>query len=339
MPKGYRKNIRLTKDKEGLERRQEMLDEIADKGTFLPKGIHYEDMDKSFLDFAKDDITLTVEGEEVPVLFLTIQRWSEFTQTWGFADKYKNLKMPFITVVRKPDVQVGTNQNNFYNIPGKPTFTYMKVPTWEGGRKGVDVYKIPQPTAVDVNYEVRLFCNRMRDLNKFHNIMQKTFNSRQHYINVNGHPMPLHLESISDQSNVSDLDSRRYYVQFFEIKLLGYILDEEDFEVVSSVNRMVLFNELGSGPTKKKKKQSDIEVSYNIVFNSVGINSYTLTSGYNTRFDEVLNQNNIDTLNISISGNPQTLPFVANVNTEITFGITRTVTGDTASFDIKGIKV
>ena len=33
LPKGYRKNIRLNRDKEGLERREEMLDEIADKGT------------------------------------------------------------------------------------------------------------------------------------------------------------------------------------------------------------------------------------------------------------------------------------------------------------------
>jgi hypothetical protein len=47
--------------------------------------------------------------------------------------------------------------------------------TWDGIRKGIDLYKIPQPTSVDITYEVRLFTNRMKDLNKFNAMLLKCF--------------------------------------------------------------------------------------------------------------------------------------------------------------------
>ena len=55
----------------------------------------------------------------------------EFTKTWQYTDIDKNIKLPFITIVRKQDAQQGTNYAGTFNIPGRPTFTYMKIPTWE----------------------------------------------------------------------------------------------------------------------------------------------------------------------------------------------------------------
>lgn len=245
MPKGYLTNIKITNPKIGFPRRQEILDDIADKGTFLPKGVLEEDMDGSFLEYLEDKngLSISVDGEKVPVVFLTIQRWTEFTKTWQFTDKYKTMSMPFITVVRKPDIQQGQNQAGLWNIPMNHTYTYMKVPTFDGIRRGVDLYKIPQPTSVDLTYEVRIFTGKMKDLNKFNRKVQKAFQSRQCYLNVNGHPMPLHLESIGDESNIEDFENRRFYIQMFEMKLLGYILDEEDFEVIPTLNRAIISTE------------------------------------------------------------------------------------------------
>jgi hypothetical protein len=246
VPKGFKKDIKIVDDKIGPERRQEILDDIANKGTYLPKGVGIEDMDQTFIEFLNDSngLSLTIDGQKVPVLFLTIQRWTEFTKTWQFSDDYKDIKMPFITVVRKPDIQQGQNQAGLWNIPGKRTYTYMKVPTWDGARHGLDLYKIPQPTSVDITYEVRLFTNRMKDLNKYNNIMQIAFQSRQCYINIKGHPMPLLLETIGDESNIDDFENKRFYVQLFEIKLMGYLLNEEDFEVVPTYNRVISTLEL-----------------------------------------------------------------------------------------------
>jgi hypothetical protein len=197
MPKKNKKNLNINPDKIGNERREELFEDISNNGTYLPKGVLHEDMDKSFVEFIESGLDLTLGGEKVPVIFLTIQRWAEFAKTWQYSDEYKNIKIPFITIVRKPEAQVGTNQAGYFNIPGKPTFTYMKVPTWDGNRKGMDIYKIPQPVPIDLVYEVRLFCNRMRDLNKLNGKIIQTFSPLEYYIKVNGHPMPLLLECLT----------------------------------------------------------------------------------------------------------------------------------------------
>ena len=125
MPKGYKTNIDITQGKIGFPRRQEILDGIADKGTYLPKGVMEEDMDQSFVEFMNLDegLSISVDGAKIPVIFLTIQRWTEFSRTWQFSDKYKNIELPFITIVRKPDIQQGQNQAGLWNIPGKQTYT------------------------------------------------------------------------------------------------------------------------------------------------------------------------------------------------------------------------
>jgi hypothetical protein len=80
----------------------------------------------------------------------------------------------------------------------------------------------------------------MKDLNFFNTAIQLAFQSKQCYINVKGHPMPLHLESIGDESNIDDFETKRFYVQTFEVKLLGYILDESQYDVIPTINRTVV---------------------------------------------------------------------------------------------------
>ena len=60
------------------------------------------------------------------------------------------LELPFIVVVRNPDVQYGSNPALNYTIPDRKQFHYAKVPTWDGNRKGYDIYTIPQPVPVDI---------------------------------------------------------------------------------------------------------------------------------------------------------------------------------------------
>ena len=338
LPKGFKKNVKLNTSKVGVERRQELLDDIDYKGTLLPRGVEYEDMDTTFVEFANKDLELILNGDRVPVIFLTIQRWSEFSRTWQHSDKYKDIKLPFITIVRKPDVQVGTNQAGNWNIPGNRGYTYLKVPTFEGGRKGIDVYKIPQPTAVDISYEIRLFCNRMKDLNKLHDIVQKTFNSRQHYLYVNKHPMPLILDTVSDESKIDDFENRRFYVQVFNLKLLGYILSEDDFEVIPTVNRFKMGETLlpeGDEVTTT----SEVDVTYNIVFNDLNTNTYSVTTENNITFERIRNLLNVSDVSITVSGIPQLFPFNVSSGTEIVFTITRTNINNPSSFSILGTKI
>jgi hypothetical protein len=336
MPKGYMTNININRQRIGPERRQDILDGIADKGTFLPKGVLEEDMDQAVVEFAKSDkgFSISINGEKVPVIFLTIQRWTEFSQTWQFSDKYKNIELPFITIIRKPDIQQGQNQAGLWNIPGNRTYTYMKIPTWDGIRHGVDLYKVPQPTPVDMTYEIRLFTNRMKDLNKFNRIIQRAFQSRQCYINVNGHPMPLHLESIGDESNIDDFENRRFYVQLFELKLLGYILDEEDFEVVPTINRtmvtteidenLVIYNDVIFQPLINAT-----DVNFTFDFKPKSEPQFSFTNQYRVIFTQLNNINGISRIVILVNnvgvfdGLVMTTPLVFNANDVITIKITK----------------
>lgn len=314
LPKGFIKNLKLSKPTVGFERRQDILDDIADQGTFLPRGVSYEDIDSSFIEFVENDLSIVIDGEKVPVIFLTLQKWSEFSKTWQHSDKYKNVKMPFITIVRQPNPQVGTNQAGLSNIPGRNTYTYMKVPNFEGGRRGIDVYKIPQPTSVDFTYEVRLFCNRMRDLNKLNTKVHIIFQSIQHYIRVNGHPMPITLKNIGDESNIEDFNKRRFYVQPFEMLLSGYILDEESFEVIPAINRAMIMVETydKEKPNRRVIFNQDCctitnAVTYNFVFQSgnnqsLNVNTFSFTSNFDTQFELINNIVNISNIIIKVNG-------------------------------------
>ena len=333
MSKGYKTNINIVNTKVGPERRQEILDGIADKGTFLPRGVLEEDMDQSVVEFLDNPkgLSISVDGKKVPVIFLTIQRWTEFSKTWQSSDKYKNIELPFITVVRKPDIQQGQNQAGLWNIPGNRTYTYYKVPTNDGVRQGIDLYKVPQPTPVDITYEIRLFSNKMKDLNKYNRTFQRAFQSRQCYININGHPMPLHLENITDESNIDDFENRRFYVQLFEIKLLGYILDEDDFEVVPTLNRTMVLTELIEDKTYKNvvidKCIEGSKATFTFIFKLNSEPKFSFTSQYNLNFTQLIDVENITRIIISVNnygvfdGLVITNPIIINSNDIVTIKI------------------
>jgi hypothetical protein len=60
-------------------------------------------------------------------------------------------------------------------LPVRKQFYYATVPTWNGNMKGYDVYTIPQPVPVDISYQVKIICNRMRELNTFNKNVLQTF--------------------------------------------------------------------------------------------------------------------------------------------------------------------
>ena len=72
-----------------------------------------------------------------------------------------------------------------YNIPNRKMYYYMEVPTWDGNRKGADIYKIPQPVPADFKYTVAIICNRMRELNVLNKTILQKFSSRQSYTQIN----------------------------------------------------------------------------------------------------------------------------------------------------------
>jgi hypothetical protein len=255
IPKKIKKTLPLVPEKTGKERRQELLDDITDGGTFLPKGVLHADLDRGMLDFVKDRVELVVDGKKVPTVdrIITNQSWAQFTQTWDFQDLDKNISLPFIVTLRAPEVKYGTNNAGKANIPERRQFFYYTVPTWNGERKGADVYRIPQPIPVDLTFTIKLFCNRMREVNEFNKIMMRTFTSKQAYTQIKGHYIPMTLEEVSDES-AKDLEKRKYYISSYKINMMGLLIDEEEFEVTPAITRQLTLFEFESNRIRKKAK-------------------------------------------------------------------------------------
>jgi hypothetical protein len=255
LPKKIKKSLPLSNTKYFLDRREELLHQITDDGTYLPKSVLHADLDKGMLDFVKNDLGLVVSGKKVPTIdvIITTQNWAQFTQTWDFQDLDKNVSVPFITTVRQPEVNYGTNPATQYTIPNRKLFYYAKVPTWDGQRKGMDIYKIPQPVPVDITYNVKIFCNRMRELNEFNKLILQKFSSRQSYTVVKGHYIPIVLDSVNDES-VLNLEKRKYYVQNYTFNMQGFLIDEEEFEVSPAISRTLILSEIEVSNKRKKKE-------------------------------------------------------------------------------------
>jgi hypothetical protein len=268
LPK-IKKNIPLSPQKILIERRRELVEKINRDGTYLPKSLLHADLDRGFLDFVKNDLKLSVEGKVVPTVdvLITTQNWAQFTETWNFSNIDKNVEPPFISVVRNPEVKYGTNPSTLYTIPNRRQFFYAQVPTWDGDRAGMDIYKIPQPVPVDITFSVKIICNRMRELNGFNKIVIEKFSSRQAYAQIKGHYIPIIMGNISDES-VLDVEKRKYYAQSYEFTMLGFLIDENEFEVSPAITRVLKVLEVDKDTTIKRGRKKvdnqglDVKVSF-----------------------------------------------------------------------------
>jgi hypothetical protein len=256
LPKKIKKHIPLTESKTLLPRRQELVDKINKDGTYLPKSLLHADLDRGFLDFVKDELKTIIDGKTIPTIdiLVTTQNWSQFTETWNLQNIDKNVEPPFITTVRVPEVKFGTNPALLHNIPNRRQYFYAQVPTWDGQRSGMDIYKIPQPVPVDITYTVKIVCNRMREINEFNKNVIEKFASRQAYQVIKGHYIPIIMGNISDES-VMDLEKRKFYIQSYEFTMLGFLIDEDEFEVSPAVSRVLQVVEFDTNTVKRQPKK------------------------------------------------------------------------------------
>ena len=255
LPKQVKPTLPLVPQKTLYARREQLLEYINKDGTYLPKSVLHADLDRGMLDFVKNDLKVVTAGKIVPTVdtIITIQNWAQYLETWKFVDIDNNPNPPFITVVRQPEVKYGTNPALRWNIPNRKQFYYASVPTWNGNEQGMDIYTIPQPVPVDVTYSLKFICNRMRELNQLNKIVMQTFASRQAYTFIKGQYVPIILNNVSDESQLN-IDSRKYYIQSYEFIMLGYLIDEEEFQVKPAIQRVAQIMEIDTATAGKKRE-------------------------------------------------------------------------------------
>jgi hypothetical protein len=238
-------------------RREQLLQYINKDGTYLPKSVLHADLDRGMLDFVKEDLKVVVSGKIVPMvdIIITTQNWSQYVETSQFVDLDNNPSPPFITVVRSPEVKFGTNPSLQYTIPNRKQFYYASVPTWNGNEQGMDIYTIPQPVPVDITYSVKIICNRMRELNELNKVIMQKFSSRQAYTFIKGQYVPIILNNIADESQMQ-IENRKYYIQNYDFTMLGYLIDEAEFEVKPAIARVTQLVEIDTSTLKQRRKKS-----------------------------------------------------------------------------------
>ena len=286
------------------ERREQLLEYIKEDGTYLPKSVLHADLDRGMLDFVKTELEVVTAGKVVPLLdiIITTQNWTQYLETWKFVDLDYNPAPPFITVVRTPEVKYGTNPSLQYTIPNRKQFYYASVPTWNGNEQGMDIYTIPQPVPVDINYQVKIICNRMRELNQLNKIVMQTFSSRQAYTFIKGQYVPIIMNNVSDESQMN-MDSRKYYVQSYDFTMLGYLIDEEEFEVKPAIQRMTQLIEVDTSLRKQRREKypenpDTFEMPFLFVSGNTILNDIIDFTANMT----LISTDNVDTFDVYING-------------------------------------
>ena len=246
----FPKKIKLTLDvnppkigteylKYGMDRIEELMRLTDTKTKYLPKTILFENLHQALFDYVNQDgMKLMLENKIVPTFYLDNDRWGEFSKTWKFMDNDKNVPTPYITV-RRIDKQPGTRLGTKYRIPQPRKFRYMDIPILDEGQIVYLRFRMPEPTNVDMIYEVALFTKYRVDVNQYDEQVLKNFASRQEYLNIKGNPLPLLFEGFAEANPIENIDGDRFFVSKYALKILGFIQDEKEFEIIKTTRKPI----------------------------------------------------------------------------------------------------
>jgi hypothetical protein len=224
----------------GMAQIDELLNLTDTKTKFLPRTIALEHLDAGVFEYVNSDhMKAVIDGNVVPTFYLDNDRFGEFQKTWKFSDNDKNVPTPYI-LVRRIEKETGTRLGTKYLVPQQMLFRYMDIPILDEGVIINLRFKMPEPVNVDLTYEVSLFTKYRVDVNYYDELILKNFASRQDYIVVNGSPMPLLLEEFTEANPIENIDGDRFFVAKYNIKLLGFIQDEKNFEITKTTRKTIV---------------------------------------------------------------------------------------------------
>jgi hypothetical protein len=220
-----------------------LLNQAFENTNYLPQKLLLEDIDQGLYNFFKSfNLSLTIEDgtkKQVPVIFLTQEKWAEFQKNWKSLRNENNEEIgyPFLTL-RRTGVKKGTSPQR-YTIPNKKKFSFVKVPNFDGVLKGLDIYKVPQPTWVDCLYEFKFFTHYMEEVNScYEMVLNEIFSSGEGYMNINGYYIGAMLDDPSEENNMNEILADRRFSINFPIKVHAKLVDPSKFEKVNSITKI-----------------------------------------------------------------------------------------------------
>jgi len=219
------------------------LDKQFENFNYLPQKLEIEDMGMALKLFIESqNLSLIMENGQsrrVPVIYIAQELWAERKINWKEmrSENGEETARPYIAMVRTA-VKKGTAPIK-NTIPNKKRFTFVKVPTFDGTLKGYDLYKIPQPAYVDVEFDIKFIAHYMEDVDDFLEMMlNQAYSNGQGYLTVNGYPLASKIGEPIDESNVDDINAERIYQYSIPTTILGKIVDPTKFEKVNTIKKI-----------------------------------------------------------------------------------------------------
>lgn len=308
-----KKNVNRMRYKDkayGNERRLNYLKEIYRNEPYFPKPLTYEDIDNAVFEFLNKEIDIAVNGERVPTFKLySNQRFSEYSQNWEHTDEDGNLLLNFKTVSRENNADFGENQGGLWNIPGDRYYTTrIRTVLDQNGTESYEIYSMKQPYSVDLIYSFNFVTDKFSMLNEFNGKLNSKFSSRQCYIRPNGHFIPMVVESVNDETTYS-VDDRKFFIQSFEIKVMAYIINSEDFKVEKRPKRVMLCMEGDRSrpkPVVSVDEYDDVYENKSLELN-IDFDEYQEKVSFTMDTDmvvETTETKNIRNMRVSVNGTP-----------------------------------
>ena len=261
-PKKTITKVKLTDDTVyGKDRHRSYPKTILQDAPIFPKPLEYEDIDNAMFNFVDEYIPMVIKGKSTPTFTLySNQRFSEYSQSWEHTDEDGNLLMNFKTISRENNPKPGGNQGGYWNIPGNKRHTLLIRDVLEdNGEEAYEIYSMGQPFAVDLTYRISIITDLFENINAFNQKINDLFKARQCYIRPNGHFLPVTLEDINDNTEYT-ISERKFYNQTVTVKVMAYIISEDDFKIEKKPKRIKLFMQ---GDVRRPKPEINIDEFFN----------------------------------------------------------------------------
>ena len=261
-PKKTITKVKLTDDTVyGKDRHKSYPKTILQDAPIFPKPLEYEDIDNAMFNFVDEYIPMVIKGKSTPTFTLySSQRFSEYSQSWEHTDEDGNLLMNFKTISRENNPKPGANQGGYWNIPGNKRHTLLIRDVLEdNGEEAYEIYSMGQPFAVDLTYRISIITDLFENINAFNQKINDLFKARQCYIRPNGHFLPVTLEEINDNTEYT-ISERKFYNQTVTVKVMAYIISENDFKIEKKPKRIKLFMQ---GDVRRPKPEINIDEFFN----------------------------------------------------------------------------
>lgn len=142
----------------------------------------------------------------------------------------------------------------------------------------------------------------MRELNSFNKNVIEKFSSRQAYQVIKGHYIPIVMGDISDES-VLDIEKRKFYIQSYTFTMLGFLIDENEFEVSPAINRLLQLQESDEKRIRRGKKKNSNPSSTELTISfQEGIDEYIKKFDYSINMS-LSNSVNVSSFSVYVNGN------------------------------------